>query len=267
MRYILLILVAISGLNSPTWAAEATPFHACAYQTEAASLITPDNQDAHPNLALYGCQGGLFLIDTEQQTPLLRVNPSSWLEAVTASQWNDDGTLSVTASFVTGIGPNAAEPFIWEFAISQDQEGVWSAVEVEPGADEYLVEADGMVEITRQAQLDALGLTACGDPYTIDVDFETERLIVKSVWLTSGSLKIKNVQVSQTRRAYFVTYDTEGPAIGTTDMRHAVIYLVLPRGTRYVSFEDPEFGAKRIKARTGILNRGNFNSAPIPGGH
>ena len=207
----------------------------------------------------------MFLIDLNSSQPLVRINPSWWLEDLSESRWNAEGTvLTVTASFVTGIGPTGAMPFTWQFTVSQDETGAWQSREVEPGAAEYTVEADGMLEITRPEQLSALGLTSFDQPYTIDVNFDEERLVVKSVWLTSGDLEIQNVRVHRTRHAYFVTYDTKGPSLGSTDMQHAVIYLIVPRDVRYVSFEDPEFGAKRFDARTGVIQRGTFVGAPTP---
>ena len=100
----------------------------------------------------------------------------------------------------------------------------------------------------------------------IDVDFKQSRLIVKSVWLTSGSGKITDVSVARNRRAYFVTYQTKYPRIGTMDMKQSVIYLVVPKDTRYVSFEDPELDARRYDVNAGVLNRGSFKGAPVPGG-
>ena len=45
-------------------------------------------------------------------------------------------------------------------------------------------------------------------------------------------------------------------------MKHSIVYLVLPKDVRYVSFEDPGLDAKRINARTGVIQRGAFNNAP-----
>jgi hypothetical protein len=259
------LLLLLLGCTGKADAQAPDLIDACAGEFTREALVNPANQEQRPNLALYVCKGGLFLIDTEQSQPLLRINPSWWLEALADSSWNADGTvLTVTASFATGIGPTGAQPFTWQFAVSEDESGAWQTQELEPGASEYVVEADGMVEIRRPEQLSALGLTAYGKPYTVDVDFNADRLIVKSLWLTSGDLEINNVRVYRSQRAYFVTYSTRGPALGSADMQQAIIYLIVPKDVRYVSFEDPEHGARRFDARTGVIPRGTFVGAPTP---
>ncbi len=259
------LLLLMLGISSSADAETPDNIDACASEFTPEALVNPANHEQQPHLALYGCKGGLFLIDTDQRRPLLRINQSWWLDTLADSSWNTDGTaLTVTASFITGIGPTGAQPFTWQFAVSQDETGAWQSLEIEPGLSEYTVEADGMVEITRPEQLSALGLTACGKPYDIDVDFDEERLIVKSVWLTSSDLEIKNVRVHRTERAYFVTYGVKGPSLVSTDMQHAVIYLIVPKDVRYVSFEDPEYGARRFDAQTGVIPRGNFVGRQTP---
>lgn len=272
---LLLILGACAGASgtapppSPDPAPESHSalegLDACAYDFESGLLIWPTHRDRRPELALFGCKGGLFLVDVDAGMPLVRLNESWWLEDISASAWNGSGTaLEVTASFITGIGPTAAVPFDWQFLVSQDDAGVWQSRALEPGPADYVVEADGMVEITRPEQLQALGLEARGAPYPVEVDFTEERLIVKSVWLTSGDLTITDVRVARTARAYFATYTVKGPRTVSNDMQHAVIYLVLPRDVRYVSFEDPEYGARPFKARTGVIPHGTFVGAPTP---
>lgn len=239
--------------------ASGEPQDECARTYDPERLILLPTQE----LALYGCDGGLYLVDTEVRTPLLRINANWWFDEVLNAEWSKaDDSLHLTASFITGIGPTGTVPFPVNFVLRKNEAGIWYAQEVESGPANYLVEPDGMVEITQAEQLIALGLTDRGQPYPVDVDFETERLIVKSVWLSSGSINIERVAIHRNSRAYFVTYKTNNPRIGTTDMKHSVVYVVLPKDVRYVSFEDPELDAKRIDARSGIIQRGSFNNAP-----
>ncbi len=222
---------------------------------------------ADGRVGLRACKGTLYIVDQENSDVLQTINESWWFEDLVHYNWSDDGNrLKLSARFITGIGPTGTVPFTVHFVLSRNELGRWDVQELEPDESSYVVEPDGMVEITNASQFAALELRERGDPVVIDVDFEQTRLILKSVWLTSGSGKITNVSVARNKRAYFVTYQTEYPRIGTTDMKRSIIYLLVPRDPRYVSFEDPELDARRFDARIGIIDRGSFKGSPVPGG-
>lgn len=263
MKYFSLpVLLIISLLTVVLSAADVVAAEECGGDFSIESLTQPKRHTLLPTLALYSCKGGLFLVDTQTSDVLLRINESWWLEAVEASSWNEQGTaLTVTARFITGIGPEAAVPFSWSFVVNQDARGVWQAHGRKPKAEAYRIEADGMIEIARPEQLQALGLSAGEQPYAIDIDFDQQRLIIMSTWVESVDAPDLGIQVARSRRAYFVTH--EGSAKReTSGQQHAVIYLVLPKDTRYVSFEDPELDAKPFKAVQGVIARGTYNGAP-----
>jgi hypothetical protein len=46
-----------------------------------------------------------------------------------------------------------------------------------------------------------------------------------------------------------------------TDMKHVLLYVVLPKDSRYASFEDPEYGAWRFEADSGVIEGATFKGA------
>lgn len=221
------------------------------------------------NTGVFVCKGTLYLFDISKDTFIAEINESWWFEELNSFNWQDDNKrLHLSANFITGIGPTGVVTFAVNFLISQQADDTWLVEQSEEknasSNAQFQVQEDGMVEITNTAQLNALNLTQRGKPVLIDLDFEKERLVVMSVWLTSGSAKITRVNITRNNRAYFVTYDTHYPKIGTMDMKRSIIYLILPKDIRYVSFEEHELDARKYTAQYGIIDSGNHRNAPLP---
>ncbi len=229
-----------------------------------AENLHPIGGDPAP-LAVYEelCDGGLHLLDGASFEPILLINESWRVETLRSLTWSEaTQSLVVRADYITGIGPTGVIPFFVELTV-QAADGGWQVVDTTK-RDEAVVSDDGMVEVHNAEQLASLELVANGEAYVIDVDFEASRLILQSVWLTSGSARISAVDVSRNRQAYFVTYATKAPRLGTTDMKQVVIYAVLPKDYRAVSVGDKELDARAFQAETGVIDRGTFRGAPIP---
>ena len=209
------------------------------------------------------CDGGLYVVSHDTKRVLVRINEMWWLEEINSATWDAaTSELTVRAHFITGIGPTGTVPFAATFKARQQPAGNWLVEESTDGGP--LVTRDGFVEISSQAQLDALALSQRGQPVALEIDFETTRLALQAVWLTSGMMTINKIRVARGPNRYFVTYTTQSPRIVTNDMSRAVIYVVLPRDHRGVSFEDPEPDARPVSARTGALMDANFVGYPTP---
>ncbi|MEM8767449.1 MAG: hypothetical protein AAGE43_08405 [Pseudomonadota bacterium] len=263
---------------------------ACAYQPDTASPVAQPSQgpascsgpfrldSLHPiggdpaPVAVYKelCDGGLYLLDGSSFATLLLINESWRLETLRTLRWQEaEQALIVQADYITGIGPTGVVPFFVEFTVEPGSEG-WQVRDTTnreaalKDAVAEIVAEDGTVEILTAHQLQALSLTANGEPYPIAVDFEQNRLIVSSQWLTSGSERITDVNVWKNRLAYFITFKTSSPKVGTTDMKHSIIYAVLPKDYRAISVGDRELDATAIRVKTGVIDRGSFRGASTP---
>ena len=233
----------------------------CSKPFDDANIVPLGDPRQDQGVVLYQeiCNGGLYLMNRSSREPLLKINEDWWLESIQETAWDAaSGSGRVTASFITGIGPTGTVPFTKQFHLAPNPTGGWQAVALEQDPSQPVALEPGLYEITNQVQLDALQLSSANQKVDLPVDFSIHRLIIKSVWLTSGSTKIVDIRVAQNNRAYFITYGTKSPRIGTTDMKHVVIYAVLPRDHRYVSFEEPEYGSRNIRVQSGVLEHATF---------
>ena len=144
--------------------------------------MATDSKGQH---GLYACMGTLYLVDVEVGVPLQKIDAGWWFEDLASYAWSAAGSeLNLVARYITGIGPTGTVPFAVVFRIVQADTGTWTVEQLEPAGADYEVEPDGMVEIKNSAQLAALTLRERDRPFTPDVNFDQDRLIVKSVWLT-----------------------------------------------------------------------------------
>lgn len=75
---------------------------------------SPDGSDEIFGFYPADCDGGLYLVDLLGKERMWRINESWWLEKLESVAWwrqADSDNIIVTASYITGIGPNAATPF------------------------------------------------------------------------------------------------------------------------------------------------------------
>ena len=216
-------------------------------------------------VALYAerCNGGLYLVDAASKELLLRVNEGWWHEELLDAEMQDEAIL-VRSTFITGIGPTGTVPFEATFRIDRSAGGAWQATELPRDDSQPTWLSDRLIEVSNAEQLKALALTNRQGPVALDVDFSEQRLLLHSLWLTSGSIKVTNVRVHRNRRGYYISYGTRSPGIGTHDMKHVVLYAVLPADARSVSVEDPELDAVPFNARTGVIERARFSAMPSP---
>ena len=93
----------------------------------------------------------------------------------------------------------------------------------------------------------------------LEIDFADERLVVASIFLTSGSMKLRNIRVQQHESGYHVTYEVYRPRIGTADIKRSALYVVLPADGLPVKVFERGRGdrpkGERIKTRSGVINR------------
>lgn len=267
----------LPALILTTW---ATACHAAAQVDEAASFLpAPCSRGYHAdqaipiedpgrlNLALYPelCDGGLYLIDTSAGASLLRVNPVGWwLEEAGEVEVDANGSFVVEASFITGVGPTGVVPFTVRYRVSSADDGRWVSEALPRDESQPVWLGPDVVEITRPEQLEHVALADAHGPIEIPVDFSRDRLLLKPIWPTSGSIRITDVEVHRTDRAYFVSHDEHSPRVGTADMKPVVIYAVLPADYRAVSFDDPEYGAERVRAEAGVLEGATVEGRRAP---
>lgn len=218
-----------------------------------------------PELALYReiCDGGLYLINSRSGAELIRVNAGWWIDEVAQAEALPDGAVLVDAKFITGVGPTGSVPFSQRYRLEKSA-STWQVAQLPPDESAPVWLSPSLVEISNQAQLDAIALRGREGSIDMNVDLSQHRLLLYSLWLTSGSARVTEVSVQRNYRSYFVEHRTEAPAIGTTDMKHVVLYAVLPKDYRTVSFEGRELDAKRFRARAGALPHATFKGAPTP---
>jgi len=214
------------------------------------------------------CDGGLYMLALGSMEPMTRVNESWWLEELESVQWADGrraNEIVVTASYITGIGPTGVQPFRARIVLKKLQ-GAWvpqtpEAIESKP---ERAADDPRVHEARSPAELARLEIMAQGRPVEIDVNFEEDRLVAISVWLTSGSIRITDVHVRRSDDRYYVDYDTTFPPIGTTDMKSSVIFVVLPKDGRQIEFGSALGIGRKVDVRTGIIDRAGIAGAPPP---
>ncbi|MGD8417264.1 MAG: hypothetical protein PVH91_09420 [Pseudomonadales bacterium] len=259
-----------------TWAGSSCPGP---FDEQHLVLRLPDEQ---PDAAGYGiyaeqCDGGLYLVNPVSGERLTRINETWWLEAFESAQWasDDHEAIVVLASYITGIGPTGVQPFQARIVVTRTPQG-WLPGEPqfpdeeEPAADPP-DDADPMDRAVREAgtpeAFAALELTSHGRPVDLHPDFATSRVVLKSLWLTSGSIYVKQVAVHRQDDRYVVYYDVTTPEIGTADMKQCVLYAVLPDDGLPVTFEKRHtFGrpGRSVPDAGGVLDGASFAGAPTP---
>jgi len=239
------------------------------------------------------CDGGLYLVDPGDGERLVRINESWWLYHFESARWEnaDHQAIVVDASYATGIGPTGARPFRARIVLTRTQGAnrtisTWTVEEPEflesdepqtaneqetddlQTSEQPVDQSDPSIrEVTTPEGFQVLALTDRGRPFEIPVDFSTSRLTLKSLWLTSGSIKVKDVGVRRQDDCYTVFYDLTHPSIGTTDMKQSILYAVLPDDGLPVRFEQSRrFGrsGEPVDGQAAVIDRGDFQGAPPP---
>lgn len=204
------------------------------------------------------------------------------------AQWGDGKTcdeIVVLASFATGMGPGGAHPFRAKIRLRRNPSG-WSTVSTviltEPRADEdrfdglavpekplrpYPYQAqpiwkpyEPFVEFAGSPEeVHKLSKTRSARLTDLQIDFGRERLVLASIWLTSGSNSLVNVRVQKHGDGYDVTYDVKKPRIGTADIKRSGIYVILPADGRRVKVFERGRGDKakgnRVQVQSGVIAR------------
>jgi hypothetical protein len=240
---------------------------ACSGEINPDNLTLPSADLKSSPVAVYAerCDGGLYLLHLQRDESLLKINASWWLESLDSVALEPDGkSLRVSARFITGIGPTGTVPFNVEFRITRSAAGQWQSEQLPIDNNAPLELQPGVLEIANLAQLNAARLKYRHAPISLRPNFADRRLVLKSLWLTSGSAEVTDIRVHRNDRGYFITYNVEAPRIGTTDMKHVVLHVELPKDHRYASFADPELNATRVRVPTGVLENATFFGALPP---
>ncbi len=191
---------------------------------------------SYMQLLTHRCSGGLYVRVSEREIHVL--HEGWWLQELVAVRWLDENTLRLRATFITGAGPDGTRPFGAEIQLARSVGG-WRASEpVLAGAPFERPEAvrisgfEGRaLLLSSRAALDNSRL----DPHWFDVDFEQQRLFVIPVMLSSGSIRIEKIQVTDGSDRYYLHWDTNRPRIGTMDMNPSLVWVALPRDGKSLS--------------------------------
>lgn len=189
----------------------------------------------------------------------------------------------VFASFATGMGPGGGHPFRAKIRLRRKPSG-WSTVSTviltEPHADEDRFDGlavpekplrpypyqprpiwkphKAFVEFAGSPEeVQKLSKTRSAHLADLQIDFGRERLVLASVWLTSGSNSLVNVRVQKHDDGYDVTYNVKKPRIGTADIKRSGIYVVLPADGRRVKVFERGRGdiasGERVDLLSGVI--------------
>ena len=131
---------ALACADPPETAETATQFNIDEDRiVKHVNLTDGDVIKAHHLLYENRDDGGLYLVDPSDQSNNRRINESWWFEKLDSARWIEDTAhdhIEVVASFITGIGPEAARPFQVKFLLYPDGFGRFDVVEVETEQDE-----------------------------------------------------------------------------------------------------------------------------------
>ena len=186
----------------------------------------------------------------------------------------------VFASFATGMGPGGGHPFRAKIRLRRKPSG-WSTVSTviltEPHADEDRFDGLAVPEKPLRPypyeprpiwkphkpfvefagspeEVHELSKTRSARLADLQIDFGRERLVLASIWLTSGSNSLVNVRVQKHDDGYDVTYKVKKPRIGTADIKRSGIYVVLPADGRRVKVFERGRGDIAIGDRVDVLS-------------
>ncbi len=205
-------------------------------------------RDAYLDLATHPCSGGVYLRvgADESGAPIYRVvHEGWWFQELVSVHWLDPDTFRVRGRFYTGVGPTAAQLFDAQLHVAW-RDGAWQVAEpVLPATSFDLatqIDVVGLPQpallITSTEQLE----NARFSPVGVQPDFARERLVLLTLRLTSGSIRIENLQVLQTADAYHVTWTYNTPRIGTADMRTVLLWVLLPTDGKPLRADKPRGG-------------------------
>lgn len=236
------ILLATSSATANT-TRQLPPYLVACAKKEKPPMVKLLDQHASKPAKLFiakRCPGGLFLQQSEKfwldtDKPFTPIGFGWWLTELASVSWQDTAKtlLKVRATYLTGIGPTGNQPFNVEINITEN-ESSWVASE--PIHHDRPFERptrlnNGMLSVESTEQLEILGIDRQHKDQAIfyTIDFTQQRLIVKPVTMTSGSMRISEVFVYQLNHTYFLGHRISAPPIGTTDMKYTSLWYLLPK--------------------------------------
>ena len=186
------------------------------------------------NLYTHPCTGGLYLVEPNKTPDDLTVlHEGWWLQGLYRPQWRVTGDGRVLELYLTGVGPNGAEPFVGRISVMQVAGG-WRVLEPEvdvpPPAHPKEVRHMGrtLFVFRDEAELEYMGLSN----ELWDVDFSLERLV-----LTDADVHSYDDAIAKTDgRNYFLQpyQDSNAFLIGITFTQPGVLWMVVPKDDRSI---------------------------------
>lgn len=253
-------------------------------------LMLADHDAILETFGLYRteCDGGLYIVDLQHRRKMWRVNESWWLDKIVSMAWVDPDkadAIEVIAIYVTGIGPTGVQPFKARVVMHRGGGGPlgyeWTPGEPEFVDDEVHAKPDAKppkrtpkregsqcdptVRATSYERFAALGLTSRNAPWRPEnieaATFETFDFYAISVFHSSGSQRIKAVDVYEDDGRYTVRYRVYNPRIGTMDIQYSTVWALIPKDAVEVRMvEDGKRpGRRRPDLASGSIFRGGLD--------
>ena len=177
------------------------------------------------------CNGGLYFRADSADWIL---HEGWWLQELVSMRWAADGVIQVRARFYTGAGPDGVKPFAAELTIARVADG-WAIdgpnLRAQPFDIATTHQIDGFdtpaIQVLNAEQEENLRISQAVMPVT--VDYSAQRLYLLPLRLTSGSIRVRDLAVTQQDDHYAVHWRLDVPRIGTMDMNPSTVFVVLPK--------------------------------------
>lgn len=218
------------------------------------------------------CDGGLYLFNYGHR---FRLGESWRFYRFGSADWTNEShdKIAVSAEFVTGIGPEGAQPFQADYRLERkgmawhevsvtfpSREDIEESVYGQPLKVPSLTQERRIYNVAHPGAASSLSeLRALNHSwkasFPVDaVDFESQRVAAGLFFLTSGSMTLKGVRVYRSDDGYTISYSLHQPRIGTTDIKRSALYVLLPRDDLPFTFVERGKGLAAGRSRGKVVD-------------
>lgn len=220
------------------------------------------------------CTGGLYLLDspTGSDTGLAAgtVAPvvQGWFfqDSLKTERLSEDA-VEVSARFLTGVGPKGYRPFNAVVRMNR-VDGLWQVDEpehrkgaVRGNGSSRVVFLPRLHTVQSQKELDQLSFCRGQKSVAFDVDFSSERLLLRTVHLKSGMIQLADPQAFEGPDGLWLRYTHTSPDVVSYDIKQTIVWYVLPKNDKPLGSGRPlSYGLlKPVEGtRSGVIDRCSF---------